>query len=105
MTRVKLWLVMGTALLALPALEPAARAQRVNFIYTGTLDTFTVPETGTYQIVAFGAQGGDSNQRGGRGAEIGGNFLYQYANEARGARITAASRTARTGIGNWRCPN
>jgi hypothetical protein len=80
MTRTKRLLVAGTALLALAASEPAAHAQRVNFIYTGKLDTFTVPETGTYQIVAFGAQGGDSmfpgviSGTGGRGAEIGGDF-------------------------------
>jgi len=46
------------ALLALVASE--AHAQRVNFDYTGKLDTFTVPETGTYQIVAFGAQAGEA---------------------------------------------
>jgi hypothetical protein len=83
MTRMKLLLVAGTALLGLAASEPAAHAQRVNFIYTGKLDTFKVPETGTYQIVAFGAQGGNVPPLGiggvggvgGRGAEIGGNFI------------------------------
>src|SRR5258708_1667119 len=79
MTRMKLLLVAGTAFLGLAASEPAAHAQRVNFIYTGKLDTFKVPETGTYQIVAFGAQGGNGTFAGfvgvgGRGAEIGGNF-------------------------------
>jgi hypothetical protein len=66
------------ALLALVA--SGAHAQRVNFIYTGKLDTFTVPKTGTYQIVAFGAQGGpggffEAVGTGGMGAEIGGNFV------------------------------
>ena len=78
MTRMKLLLAAGAAFLALAASEPAAHAQRVNFIYTGKLDTFTVPEIGIYQIVAFGAQGGSGAfvgiGRGGRGAEIGGNF-------------------------------
>jgi hypothetical protein len=54
--------LVGAALLALAALEPTARAQqadfRVNFIYTGKIVTYTVPETGTYRITAFGAQGG-----------------------------------------------
>src|SRR3984893_9109205 len=78
----KLLLLGGATLLALAASEPAAHAQRVNFIYTGKLDTFKVPETGTYQIVAFGAQGGSGTfcaptcvvGVGGRGAEIGGDF-------------------------------
>jgi hypothetical protein len=54
----KMLLLAGTALLGLAASEPAAHAQRVNFTYTGKLVTWTVPETGTYQILAFGAQGG-----------------------------------------------
>jgi hypothetical protein len=66
------------ALLALVA--SGAYAQRVNFVYTGKLETYTVPKTGTYQIVAFGAQGGPGGffsavGVGGMGAEIGGNFV------------------------------
>ena len=55
---------------------PAARAQRINFIYSGSLVTFKVPKTAIYQIVAFGAQGGSGlfTDSGGLGAEIGGNF-------------------------------
>jgi hypothetical protein len=69
-------LLAGTAVLALVASGSAAHAQRFNFTYTGKLVTFTVPETGSYQILAFGAQGGPSAgaSAGGRGAEIGGNF-------------------------------
>jgi hypothetical protein len=76
-----------TIVLALAAWEPTARAQqadfRVNFIYTGKIVTYTVPETGTYRITAFGAQGGSASFSsgsinvvgpGGRGAEIGGDF-------------------------------
>jgi hypothetical protein len=76
----KLLFLAGTAFLGLAASEPAAHAQRVNFTYTGQLVTFQVPETGLYQIVAFGAQGGSGTffnfgvGAGGRGAEIGGNF-------------------------------
>lgn len=64
-------LVSGAMLLVLAASEPAAHAQRFEFDYTGSLVTFTVPIKGTYQIIAFGGQGGGS---GGRGAEIGGDF-------------------------------
>jgi hypothetical protein len=75
--------VSGALLLALAVSEPAAHAQRVNFTYTGKLVTWTVPKTGTYQIIAYGAQGGSISgatilgpymSAGGRGAEIGGNF-------------------------------
>jgi hypothetical protein len=77
----KLLLLAGTALLAVAVSEPAAHAQRVNFTYSGELVTWTVPVTGTYQILAFGAQGGNEAPSGGSfasfgglGAEIGGNF-------------------------------
>src|SRR5689334_8047872 len=86
MTKMKRRLLLaGTALLALAVSEPADYAQRVDFTYTGKLVTWTVPKTGTYQIIAFGAQGGsgtcvqgctpDDIGAGGRGAEIGGNFI------------------------------
>ncbi|HYZ42273.1 MAG TPA: autotransporter, partial [Stellaceae bacterium] len=66
-----LWAVAGAA--------PVAHAQRIAFTYTGSLVTFTVPITGSYQILAFGAQGGESIAgqspgAGGLGAEIGGEF-------------------------------
>src|SRR5437762_3419781 len=70
-------LLAGTSLLALLAWDPAARAA-VIFDYTGGLVTFTVPTTGTYQILAFGAQGGDGTYAarftwGGGGGEGGGD--------------------------------
>ena len=78
----KPYLLAGTAFLALAASGSAAHAQRVNFTYTGSLVTFTVPKNGTYQILAFGAQGGNGIWvptgvfgAGGRGAEIGGDFI------------------------------
>jgi hypothetical protein len=76
----KMFLLAGTALLGLAISEPAAHAQRVNFTYTGKLVNWTVPKTGTYQIVAYGAQGGscallEGVFAGGLGAEIGGNFI------------------------------
>src|SRR5437016_5281061 len=66
-------LLAGTSLLALLAWDPAARATTLT--YTGAIVDFTVPTTGTYQILAFGAQGGSGRYGGGgRGAEIGGDF-------------------------------
>jgi len=72
-------LLAGTALLALAASDPGARAAPIDFTYTGSLVTFTVPTTDSYQILAFGAQGGITagsivGGLGGRGAEIGGDF-------------------------------
>src|SRR5215831_13949918 len=72
-------LLAGTALLTLAASDMAARAAPIDFTYIGSLVTFTVPTTGSYQILAFGAQGGItagslSGGLGGRGAEVGGDF-------------------------------
>jgi hypothetical protein len=70
----------GTVVLALATSHPAAHADPIvaDFTYTGRLVTFTVPTSGTYNIVAFGAQGGDTNApgggAGGRGNEVGGDF-------------------------------
>jgi hypothetical protein len=77
----KMLLLAGTALLGLVVSEPDAHAQRVDFNYTGKLVTYQVPVSGFYQILAYGAQGGNditfSNSIGvgGLGAEIGGNFI------------------------------
>ena len=77
-------LLAGTAFLGLAGLGSVACATLIDFTYTGSLVDFTVPTTGTYQIVAFGAQGGNGQivnflgetivSPGGNGAEIGGNF-------------------------------
>ena len=47
------------------------------FVYTGKATFFTVTVTATYDLNAFGAQGGlmDINYQGGKGAEVGGKFL------------------------------
>jgi len=74
----KLLLMAGTAFLGLAASGSAARAVPFDFTYTGSLVTFTVPTTDTYQILAFGAQGGNITRTGtggGLGAEIGGDFI------------------------------
>jgi hypothetical protein len=72
-------LLAGTAFLGLAAPGLAARATPFDFTYTGGLVTFTVPITDSYQILAFGAQGGSVTSGnvtgpGGLGAEIGGDF-------------------------------
>src|SRR5690606_15122247 len=41
---------------------------------TGTIQTFTIPDTGTYFLRAYGAQGGGSN--GGLGARVSGLFSF-----------------------------
>jgi hypothetical protein len=74
------FLLAGTALLGFAASGSVANAGPIDFTYTGSLVEFTVPATGPYQILAFGAQGGNGNRRdavgaGGLGAEIGGTFI------------------------------
>jgi hypothetical protein len=76
----KLLLLAGTAFLGLVASGSATRAVPIDFTFTGSLVTFMVPTTDSYQILAFGGQGGNSETRGvsfgvgGLGAEIGGDF-------------------------------
>ena len=50
-------LLAGTAFLAISASYLAANAAPIvfDFTYTGSLVTFTVPTTDTYQILALGA--------------------------------------------------
>ena len=71
-------LLGATSFLALVASDSGARATPFDFAYSGTLVTFTVPTTDSYQILAFGAQGGSGFLigigPGGQGAEIGGDF-------------------------------
>jgi hypothetical protein len=54
-----------------------------SFSYTGSVQQFTAPATGEYDIVAYGASGGGaaaSGRSGGLGAEMGGDFTLS-ANE------------------------
>jgi hypothetical protein len=70
-------LLAGISLAALLAWAPSASAATFPFDFTGMVQTFTVPMTGAYQILAFGAQGGSGGATGaggGLGAEIGGDF-------------------------------
>jgi hypothetical protein len=65
----------GASLLALLAGSPA-EAATVMFGYTGAIVPYVIPQTGTYQIIAWGAEGGGSpgSAVGGLGAEIGGDI-------------------------------
>ena len=69
----------GTALLALSASMAGAAAAPVLSDNIPGFTTFVVPTTGLYDILAFGAQGGQSGAialfQGGLGAEAGGDFM------------------------------
>ena len=52
----------------------STRAATVIFTYDGTIDTWVVPDTGVYDITAFGAEGGYGLAYGGLGAEIRGSL-------------------------------
>ena len=77
-------LQVGTAFLWIAGLGSVAHATLFDFTYSGSLVDFTIPTTDTYQILAFGAQGGSGTcsicpvaviGAGGHGAEIGGDFI------------------------------
>lgn len=75
-------LLTWVAFVGLAAPGSAVNATLFDFTYSGSLVSFTIPTTDTYQILAFGAQGGSGTVSGaggagagGRGAEIGGTFL------------------------------
>jgi hypothetical protein len=70
-------LLAGISLAALLAWAPSASAATFPFDFTSAVQTFTVPTTGAYQILAFGVQGGSGGATGAGGglsAEIGGDF-------------------------------
>ena len=68
-------LLAGTSLLALSASLATAAAAPITFGYTGSVQTFTAPAAGSYDILASGAQGSSAlGNAGGLGAEIGGDF-------------------------------
>ena len=73
----KLLLVgVSAAALAVSAAEAGAKI----FLFTGSVQTYLVPETGEYEITVAGAQGGSSSDgnAGGMGAIVGGDiFLRQ----------------------------
>jgi hypothetical protein len=59
----------------LAGLGSSAVAGPITFSYDHTIDTYTIPTTGIYEISAYGASGGNSNSYlGGLGAELTGDF-------------------------------
>lgn len=55
----------------------SAAAQADTFSFSGIEETYVVPSTGIYEVIAYGAQGGSfaagsASASGGLGAEIGG---------------------------------
>jgi hypothetical protein len=90
-------LLAGVSALALAGGAASARADTIS--YTGTIVDYTVPTTGTYDITAYGAQGGDSTGvAGGLGAEIGGIFSLT-AGETLEIAVGQAGGSATTGAG------
>jgi hypothetical protein len=92
-------LLAGTAFLGLAASGSVAHATPFDFTYSGSLVDFTIPTTGTYQILAFGAQGGNFVNGnmfgpGGLGAEIGGDFSLTS-----GEKLQIAVGGAGSGLG------
>jgi hypothetical protein len=51
--------IAGSALVGLAVSGALACAAPIDSTYTGSLVDFTVPPTGEYQILAYGAQGGN----------------------------------------------
>jgi hypothetical protein len=66
-------LLAGTSALALLAGTAAANADIFGFM-PETVQSFTVMTSGTYDIIAAGAQGGGLGADGGKGAVIGGDL-------------------------------
>lgn len=65
-------LLLGASMLAITVTSFQAGATPITFNFTGGLQSFTAPVTGTYTITAFGAQGGAAGgANGGKGAEVG----------------------------------
>src|SRR3954449_8544563 len=74
----KRYLLAGVSLLALAVASSSTEAAPVTFNYTGAVVPFIVPTSGEYRIIAYGAQGGGgglNSGAGGKGAEIGGDFI------------------------------
>ena len=57
----------------MPSLQASDSNSTTSFEYTGSIATWTVPLTASYEITAYGAKGGGAY--GGNGAVLGGSFL------------------------------
>ena len=106
----KLPLLVGSALLALASLWEPAHGTVIKFGYNGQLGAqdFTAPLTGTYEITAYGAQGGsNSYAKGGLGAEASGDFALTEGEElliwvgGTGAGSATSKEGAGGGGGAW----
>jgi hypothetical protein len=53
--QIKVFLLAGASLLALAAGSSAANASPIDFTYRGSIVDWTVPTTGIYDILAYGA--------------------------------------------------
>lgn len=70
--------VIGASVLAYANLNADAANLEKTFNFTGDVQTFTVPESGYYEIYALGAQGGDTSRyKGGLGGEISGTVYLK----------------------------
>jgi hypothetical protein len=81
---VKRILLTGASLLALTIAAPDALAETLSF--TGAFVEYTIPVAGEYEILAFGAQGGNipgGGPTGGKGAEIRGDFKFSAGYQLR----------------------
>jgi hypothetical protein len=73
-SRIKGMLLAGALAMAMTVAAAEAGAETIDF--TGSLVLYTVPTTGVYDIIAYGAQGGDAvTFFGGKGAEAGGDIV------------------------------
>ena len=68
-----LFLAVGLACGLVPSLQASDSNSTTSFEYTGSIATWTVPLTASYEITAYGAKGGGA--LGGNGAVLGGSFL------------------------------
>ena len=86
-----------TLALAGLSLSLSVSASTISFSYTGSIQSWVVPETGIYRISATGAQGasGDLSYSGGRGALVEGDFNF-----SRGTLINLAVGGAGVGSGS-----
>jgi hypothetical protein len=97
-------LLAGIAFLGFASSVSAAHAMPFDFTYSGGLVDFSVPATGDYQILAFGAQGGSATSGsligvGGLGAEIGGDFRLTVGEILQIAVAVRAAITAAVAVG------
>jgi hypothetical protein len=87
------FLLVGVSIAALAV--SSAEAGAVVFNFTGSVQTYLVPETGEYEITLAGAEGGSSvdGNHGGKGAVVGGDIFLKQ-NELLGIFVGGAGYSA-----------